>query len=105
MTPIKGWIYYPEGYTNGARPLVSGDGIVEKRYADAIKEVAAFYSLPVCDWYNEAGANLLTRSWFMNDPDPDPEATPNPNDLYSLHPTAAGYKRMADILLPVLRNM
>lgn len=105
MTPIKGWIYYPEGYINTARPLVSGDGIVEKKYADAIKAVAAFYSLPVCDWYNEAGVNLLTRSWFINDPDPDPEATPNPNDLYSLHPTAAGYKRMADVLIPVLRNM
>ncbi len=105
MTPVKGWIYYPEGYMNAARPLVSGDGIVEKRYADAIKDVAAFYSLPVCDWYNEAGANLLTRSWYMNDPDPDPEASPSPNDLYSLHPTEAGFKRMADILLPVLRNM
>lgn len=105
ITPIKGWIYYPEGYVNTARPLVSGDGIVEKRYADAIKEVAAYYSLPVCDWYNEAGVNLLTRSWYMNDPEPDPSATPNPNELYSLHPTTAGYKRMADILIPVLRNM
>lgn len=105
ITPIKGWIYYPEGYVNAARPLVDGDGIVEQRYADAIKTVAAYYSLPVCDWYNEAGVNILTRSWFMNDPDPDPEATPNPNDLYSLHPTAVGYKRMADILIPCLRNM
>ena len=104
MTPIKGWIYYPNGYASSARPLVDGDGIVEKRYADAIKEIAAHYSLPVCDWYNEAGVNLLTRSWFINDPDPDPEETPNPNDLYSLHPTTEGYKRMADILIPFLRS-
>ena len=103
ITPIRGWIYAPDGYASNPPP--SEDGIVEKKYADAIKTVAEFYSLPVCDWYDNCGLNLLTREWYINDPDPDPSATPNPNILYSLHPTKKGYERMADLLLPVLRDI
>ena len=100
ITPIRGWIY-----ANGYYVPKTEDGVVSEAYAQAIKDVAEFYALPVCDWYSDCGVNIFTRPWFMNDPEPDPTATPNPNDQYSLHPTAKGYKRMADLLLPVLRSI
>ena len=103
ITPIRGWIYTPNGYNVSVPP--ANDGVVEKRYADAIKEVAELYSLPVCDWYSDCGLNELTRDWYINDPEPDKTAETNPNDLYSLHPSTKGYKRMADLLLSKIRSI
>lgn len=105
MTPIRGWIYYPEGYPPAIRPSKSGDGVVEEKYAIAIKEVGKFYGIPVCDWYNLVTVNELTRVWFMEDPDPDPEADPNPNPLGSLHPTTAGFKCMSGFLIETLKQV
>lgn len=102
MTPIQGWIYAPDGY---AVPK-SSDGIVEEKYADAIKEVGAFYGIAVCDWYHNSGINLLTRSLYINDPEPNPSLGEyNPNKLYSVHPSTKGYKRMAEVLLPIINSI
>lgn len=92
-TPIMGWIYAPNGYEYPR----TEDGIVTDKWAKAIKDVANLYSLPVCDWYYESGINLWTRINYINDPEPVTHG--GDNDLYSLHPTTAGFKRMADILM------
>ncbi len=97
MTPIQGWIYGPDGWGDG-NPR-QDNGIIESKYAEAIKTVGAFYALPVCDWYTNSGISIMTRINYMNDPEP-----PN-NNYYSLHPTKAGYKRMAEQLLPYFRAM
>lgn len=103
ITPIRGWIYTPDGYAYLPKPET--DGVVEKKYADAIKAVAEYYGLPVCDWYSDCGVNIFTRDWYINDPEPDPTAAENPNPLYSLHPSNKGFKRMAQLLLPVIRSI
>ena len=95
MTPIKGWIYAPNGYEYPR----TEDGDITPKWANAIKEIANLYSLPVCDWYNKSGINLLNREIYINDNEPE-----NGNDLYSLHPSALGYKRMSEILLPIIEN-
>ena len=94
MTPIQGWIY-PGGYD----PNRETGGMVSVNYANAIKAVGEKYSIPVLDWYGEAGFNLFTRNIMMNDPEP-PE-----NIAYSLHPSRYGYKRMADLLISFLRKV
>lgn len=91
-TPIMGWIYAPDGYEYER----TEDGIVTEKWANAIKEVAKLYSLPVCDWYYESGINLWTRINYINDPEPVTHG--GDNTYYSLHPTTSGYKRMADLL-------
>lgn len=103
MTPIRGWIYAPDGYA--ITPPPEDDGNVDEKYAEAIKAVADFYGLPVCDWYENCGLSLLTRSWYINDPEPDKTAEVNPNILYSLHPSTKGYARMAELLLPIVRSI
>ncbi len=80
ITPIKGWF-----------PI----GILPEDYANAIKEVGKLYSLPVCDWYNESGINDITKSIYIGDI--------TSSGKY-LHPTNAGYKRMADILTPIMQS-
>ena len=82
ITPIKGT--YPNGK-------------VKQEFAEAIKEVGSLYGLPVCDWYNNSGINELTFDVYINDL---PES-----HTYMLHPTRAGYKRMADILIPFLKSI
>lgn len=84
ITPIKGW----SGW-NGAEEMPVA-------YPNAIKEIAALYSLPVCDWYSESGINALTRGVYIGD---DGVATG-----YYLHPTNAGFKRMGDKLVSFLQN-
>lgn len=96
-TPIMGWIYAPNGYEYER----TENGIVTEKWANAIKEVAKAYSLPVCDWYNESGINLWTRINYMNDPEPITHG--GDNTYYSLHPTTSGYKRMADLLMGRLK--
>ena len=95
MTPIKGWIYAPDGFD----PPQQNDAMVNEGYADAIKSIGKKYSIPVLDWYNLAGFNILTRNVLMNDPEPPI------NTYYSLHPTTEGFKRMADLLIPFISSL
>lgn len=94
LTPIKGWIYAPDGYEYNK----ANDGEVEEEYAQAIIEVATFYKCILCDWYHKSGIEKETMSQFINDPDPPG------NTLYSFHPSTLGYKKMAEVLLPCLQN-
>ena len=100
ITPIRGWIYAPDGFDDGQEHII--DGEVDEKYAIAIRDIAQLYGIPVCDWYNLVPVNLLTRKWFMNDYEPDD--IEYPNTYYSLHPSTKGYKRMAEVLLPVLNG-
>lgn len=83
FTPIKGTIY--------------PDTDISTDFVTAIKNVGNLYGLPVCDLYNQSGINKLTYSVYMND-------TADTQD-YILHPTKAGFKRMADIIIPFLKNV
>lgn len=82
LTPIKGWI--------GAL-----DSVIPETYPNAMISVARLYSIPVCDLYHGSGINELTKSAYIG----DLEATG-----YHLHPTNAGFSRMADIIVPFLKN-
>jgi len=88
ITPIYGWFYAPNGYDRNPRPTT--DGVVTDIWANAMKEVAELYGLPVCDLYEKGGFNINNRLIYMNDPEPN-----NGNYLYSLHPSSTGYQRMA----------
>ncbi len=98
LTPIHGWIYAPKGYT--ADNPQTEDGIVTEKWANAVKEVAALYGLPVCDLYNNCGigGEIADREAYMNDPEP-PE-----NEYYSLHPNTAGYKLIGQEIVRVFKE-
>lgn len=80
ITAIKGWF---------------ASGIMPETYANAFKELGKLYSLPVCDWYNESGINDITKSVYIGDI--------TASGKY-LHPTNAGYERMADVLVPFIQT-
>ena len=94
MTPIKGWCY-----AAGFEPAKEEDGEIPEELADAIKAIGKLYSLPVCDWYNESGLNILTRNIYINDPEP-PE-----NTLYSFHPSALLFERMSKLLIETFKKI
>lgn len=63
---------YTDESTNAAGNKLSA-------YAQAVRDVAAMYGLPVCDWYSGSGFNERTLSAFTID---------------GLHPNAAGAARL-----------
>lgn len=79
---------------NGYLPLswdAAKNGLYLKQYADAVLSIAEYESLPVCDWFNESGANQKTLDNYSIDT--------------ALHPNDAGYQMMADLLINTMRNM
>lgn len=83
---------YPE-YTVGAdgtlTPVTSAIGIPLKKYVDAIKEVAQFYSFHVADAYSESGFNPIDNNNYMAD---------------GLHPSTLGAERLAKWMLPYIER-
>lgn len=64
-----------------------------KRYVEAVREVAEFYSVPVVDLFAESGIQPrvdILREMYMPD---------------GLHPNDAGNARIAECLLRTLRNL
>ena len=58
-------------FTNGVfqydcETHTNGNGMKLVEYADAIKECAAEYHLPICDYYNEMGLNKFCWQVFFN---------------------------------------
>lgn len=94
LTPIKGW-YHEEGTSDVPNP--NGEGILSVDYVNAIIAVGELYSLPVLDWYHLSTINDISMDVYIGD-------NPAVFTAYSLHPTNAGYKRMADVLIPFLNN-
>ena len=100
LTTTNAWIYAdgvgPEGYAYDydKENQPTTDGRIPKKWADAMKEIAELYDLPVCDLYNEVHFDTVEdREKYFNDPEP-PE-----NQLYSTHPNAEGYKIVADVII------
>lgn len=98
ITPIRGW--YNEFNTNNV-PNTSEEvlGLMDPFYAQIIKEIGQLYSIPVVDWYNEVGINDLNKSYFIGD-DPTTGFT-----AYELHPNQKGFKKMGELLVPVLKQL
>lgn len=92
LTPIKGW-FNEEGTESVPNP--EAKGLMGTDYVNAIKEIGKLYKTPVCDWYSETGFNEKNRAKYYGETDKSP---------YYLHPTNAGFKRMADILIPFLKK-
>lgn len=80
FTPLKrsGW------YT------ANSEGKVLKDYADAIKEVAEYYSIPVLDFYGTAGLSRKNMYTFTSD---------------GLHPNNAGYEFFSRKLIAFVRDL
>jgi lysophospholipase L1-like esterase len=76
-------------------PNPNAIGLLSRDYVNAIKAVGELYGIPVCDWYDNCGFNDLNKLTYYGDTSTPP---------YYLHPTNAGYKRMAEILIPFLKN-
>ena len=100
LTTTNAWIYadgqgeegYAYDYDKENQPTV--DGRIPEKWADAMKEIAELYGLPVCDLYNEVKFDTVEdREKYFNDPEP-PE-----NKLYSTHPNKEGYKIVADVII------
>ena len=100
MTPLNGWIWAPRGYEYPRKE----NGRVEKRYADALLRAGAYYSCPVCDWFNGIEMTESARPVMINDPEPDSASDEDPNPLYSLHPSTVCYGLMARMLLDTILN-
>ena len=100
MTTTNAWIYadgqgqegYAYDYDKASQPTT--DGRIPEKWANAMKEIAELYDLPVCDLYNKVPLNTVAdREKYLNDPEP-PE-----NQLYSTHPNTEGYKIVADVII------
>lgn len=66
----------------------NGTGAYQEDFANAMIEIGKYESLPVCDWFHLCNINKHNISTLMED---------------GLHPTEEGYKRMASILLDVMK--
>ena len=100
VTTTNAWIYadgvgdegYSYDYDKANQPTT--DGRIPEKWADAMKQIAELYDLPVCDLYNKVPFNTVEdREMYFNDPEP-PE-----NKLYSTHPNKEGYKLVADVII------
>lgn len=67
----------------------NGTGAYQEDFANAMIEIGKYESLPVCDWFHLCNINKHNISTLMED---------------GLHPTEEGYKRMASILLDVMKT-
>lgn len=73
-------------------------------FIDAIKEVAAFYSLPVLDFYNLSGINPhLDRT--VHGSETNYTGYYNPYITDGTHPTQEGHEMMADVLVGFLKGL
>lgn len=84
---------------NNAGVLVDWEG-----WIDAIKEVAAFYSLPVLDFHNLSGINPhLNRT--VHGAETGYTGYYNPYITDGTHPTQEGHEMMADIFVGFLKGL
>jgi len=92
ITPIRGY-FNEEGTGNVPNPNAMPE--ISRDFPDAIKAVGKLYGIPVCDWYDSCGVNDLNILNYLGDTSTPP---------YYLHPKNVLYKRMANILVPFLKN-
>lgn len=103
LTPIKlldaSKSHLPDTDENNAQVLYQWDGWIA-----AIKEVAAYYNLPVVDMHNQSGVNPhLNRS--VKGTHPEYLGNYNPYITDGTHPTQEGAQLMADTLTEFLKGI
>lgn len=86
-TPRKG---YGFGTYLPARCDMPLNGIYLHEYADIVRQIAAYESLPVADFYEYCGNQRTLKNLSIDT---------------ALHPNDAGYQLMADVLVPALRKV
>lgn len=86
-TPRKG---YGFGTYLPAKCDMPLNGIYLKEYADIVREIAAYESLPVADFFEYCGGQRNLASLSID---------------VALHPNDNGYQLMADVLIPALRKV
>lgn len=70
--------------------FVNGAGFRLPEYAKAVREIGAYYALPVLDLYAESGITRLTLDYFTHD---------------GLHPNEAGFQRIARLAIAFLERI
>jgi lysophospholipase L1-like esterase len=80
---------------------VNGNGKTLKEYGDIIKEVCAYYSIPVLDMYKESGLYPFDDELAINYYNQQGSA----GAYYYTHPNAEGHKLMAKRLTGYLRQL
>ena len=103
LTPIKlldgAKASLPNTIENNANALFEWD-----EWIDAIKEVAAFYSFPVLDFYNLSGVNPhLNRTVVGTEPGYTGNYNPYVTD--GTHPTQEMHEYMSDVLVGFIKTL
>lgn len=91
VTPIKRYQTTPWSCTQPYSKNSLGKSL--KDYSDIIKEVCAYYSIPVIDMFSLSGMNP-TMEWSLF----------ADTDGKHVHPNAAGHRRMASVATPIIQN-
>lgn len=86
-TPRKGYGFGTYLPANCESPL---NGIYLRQYAELIKQIAAYESLPVADFFELCGNQRNLAELSID---------------HALHPNDNGYQLMADVLVPALRKV
>lgn len=96
LTPIQGW-YNEYNTLNVPNTSSSAVGVLSEEYPNMMIKIAKLYGLPILDWYHKSRINQSNKTYLMGD-------NPAVFKAYVLHPTQKGYKKMADVLIPFLKN-
>jgi lysophospholipase L1-like esterase len=70
-------------------------GLMPETYPQAVIDLGALYSIPVCDLYHQSGINERTKSVYIVDIDELP---------FDFHLSTEGYAKIANIIVPFLEN-
>lgn len=94
ITPRKAYGYggylpnnWWEAKTNG------GNDYYIKDYANAVKVIGEFMSLPVCDWFGESNSNQYNLALNSGDANP------------AVHPNDVGYQKLANLLVQTFQKV
>ena len=70
-------------------------GLMPETYPQAVIDLGALYSIPVCDLYHQSGINESTKSVYIVDID---------ELSFDFHLNTKGYTKIANIMVPFLEN-
>jgi len=70
-------------------------GLMPETYPQAVIDLGALYSIPVCDLYHQSGINESTKSVYIVDID---------ELSFDFHLSTEGYAKIANIIVPFLED-
>jgi lysophospholipase L1-like esterase len=70
-------------------------GLMPETYPQAVIDLGALYSIPVCDLYHQSGIDESTKSDYIVDIEELP---------FDFHLSSKGYAKIANIIIPFLEN-